>query len=125
MASPQAQSNSIARVNVLKNLLIGRGDLWLLQDSESILAAVVTTLYIDPITGSKHLMIWGLNIIGKVTKVMANKALFTLQMFAKDSGCYDIIGFTSFESVSRLVENAGGDSSRVLINIPLDARFTI
>lgn len=123
--SMEAQGTKQARVNALRSILIGRAELWLFQSLEELLAVFILTVHRDPLVGSRHLLVYGMNIVGRVTREEANQALETLQRYAQGIGCSNIIGWTAFQEVVNLVEKAGGVSNMHLVELPLDTRFKI
>lgn len=106
---PQIAVHETAISNILKALLIGDAQLWLvypLDDEETRIpiAIAVTTVYSDPLTRARSLLIYSFTAIGELTRQDYLHGIQDLKKYAKEKNCYNLIAFIENENLVGLIE---------------------
>lgn len=106
---------------ILKSLIAGTMQCWVLLGSKNEIYAVGTTEFaIDPGSKTKNLLIFSLYSLQTVPQEQWGEGYKTLQKFAQASGCENIIAFTDIPAVVNLVEKLGGDTKTRLLTMRVD-----
>ena len=106
--------------NILKSIILGEMQVWILASSDAVKAVTVTSFTYDTGTGAKNLLIYALRAFGEMTRRDWAEGFVTLKRFAKSSGCSHITGYTENDGLIRLAERLGGEGRYVFITIPIE-----
>ncbi len=101
---------------ILKSLIAGTMQCWVLHKPDGIYAVATTEFAIDPGSRTKNLLIFSVFGLRQVPQELWEEGYRGLCKFAKTSGCESIIAFTDVPAVVSIVEKLGGDTkTRLLI----------
>ena len=118
---PPITSMSKDRMTViLKSLMAGTMQCWILHEPDGIYAVGTTEFATDPGSKTKNLLIFSLFGLRPVSQEMWMEGYKTLQKFARANGCESIIAFTDIPGVAGLVERLGGNADTRLIVMGVD-----
>lgn len=109
---PFVANSDRAMVNVLKSILGGSMQCWILYSSdetgESIYAVATTKIEVDEISDTRCLLIYSFYANRPLTSHLVISGLETLKKFASSKRCYKIIAYTDIPRVEQLWESLGG-----------------
>lgn len=118
---PPITSASKDRMTViLKSLIVGTMQCWVLHKPDGIYAVATTEFAIDPGSKTKNLLIFSLFSLRQISDELWIEGLKGLQKFAKVNSCETIIAFTDAPAIVTLTERLGGEASTRLIVIGVD-----
>lgn len=109
---PFAASSDRYMVNILKSILEGSMQCWILYSSDSntarIYAILTTTVEIDKMSDTRCLLIYSFYANKPLTNHLMISCFETLKKFASSKRCYKMIAYTNIPKMERLWESLGG-----------------
>jgi hypothetical protein len=105
-----------AKTNILKGIMTGYMDCWILSNEQKV-GAVLTTLMTNEPTGQRLLFVHSLHITKGTTEEMLKDLIDGLRRLARGKGCTGIVHFTRNRSAARIVEHFGGDASTIMLRL--------
>ena len=112
--SPEAKGS--AQTNILKSLMAGYMECWILTDEQNV-KAVLTTLVTQEPTGQKFLFISSLHVMKGVTEEMVECLIDSLKTLARGRKCSSVIHFTRNKVTARIVKHFGGDTDVMMLRL--------
>lgn len=106
-------------VKVLQKLLLGVMQMWVSyrpQESNKVVAGVLTALIEDQVHDTLNLLIYALWTVDESRKEDWLEGLEALKKFAQSKGCNRIIAHTEVTGIIRLVETTGGEAKYRLVS---------
>lgn len=104
--------------NVLKNLLSGQSQAWLvfqdLENGRDILGIVVTYIGIDGMSETRNLIVYALYGFKPAEDAIWIESIEKLGIFARDNNCQNLIGYTTSEL---LRDKLSGYGFQTLFNV--------
>ena len=118
---PLADATDDALNNIHTRLLQDNMQAWALVDMQEentrVYALVITTIWEDPGTADRNLLIYALYGYNKIEEIMWKDGLETLKKYAKGTHCRAIVALTSVKRIKDVVESLGGDASTYFITL--------
>jgi len=96
---------------ILQSLLTERAHLWaeISPEGEGPRALVLTTFRQDPIMEERQMVIYALVMLQTMKVSEAREALGTLQGFARENSCENIVSYVANPKYARYLQQLGGD----------------
>ncbi len=102
--------------NMLKALLTGQMQCWVMLDKDKQTQGVVTTtMTADTCSGVKNLMIYSVYGLKFISDQEWVEHLQSLRKFAAAKGCHRIISYTAVARLIKLARNLGGNTEYTFI----------
>ena len=84
------------------------------DEQPKLLAMVFTKEFVDPLLGTKGLLIYGLTVKAQATKGVWTKCLEQISLYAKERGCYAVHAQTKWDGVRKMLDAAGFDMTHTV-----------
>lgn len=118
---PMMRVSPVSVGNILKGLLLEKGQLWLLYGGEERdgkpKALIVTTFYRDQLSGSKALLIYSLYAVDKLDRMDYIVGVSQLKKFAQETGCAEVLAFVADDSFLKILKRTGGQKLTNLVRL--------
>lgn len=120
-APPQIAVSNEATKNILKNLIAGKGTVWLYAepDISRVYGMTVTAPQMDPLVEDTALVVWGVYSFGDVTQDMMEDAIARLMKYAAENNYSGLLAYSDNEELSRFLETKGANTDFNLIRFSL------
>lgn len=107
--------------NMLTGILRRQYDCWVLQverqGETKQAASAITCVRVDPVSGSRSLLIYSLAARIPVRPEEWKEAFRLLRHVARSARCHRITGYTANQSVMQIVDSVGGNTDMRVIEI--------
>lgn len=120
IALPTSDSVGSAKTSILKSMMSGEMDCWIMksESNDDIYALATTCLFHNP-SGSRSLFIYSLYGFRQIPFEMWTASFETLIRWASSKGCSEVLAYTSNEKLISLARRLGGNTSNVLVTLPV------
>jgi len=104
--------------NILKSLLIGAMDCWVIVTEEKkAIGIILTSFNEDFCSGSRSLNVYSMWSSGGLTKKIWLDGWNTLTKYAKGKGCSLMVGYTNVPSIINLFRKMGGEAEMTFLRM--------
>jgi len=116
---PVMRISAVTMANVLKGLLLEKGQMWLLYGDEpnKPKAMIVTTFFKDQLSGTRALVIYSLYAVDKLDEMDYIEGIAQLRKFAIETGCTDLIAYVADDVFLKLLRRTGAEKITNLVRL--------
>ena len=114
---PIAEAGPDEMNKLLEKMLLGEMQAWVAMQDKDIAAMIITMLSTEPGTETRNLLLYSLFGYSFVRSETWRAALATLQQFARELGCAEIIAYTKVERVIEIAKELGANLDYRLVKM--------
>jgi len=105
---------------LLQAILLEVVQVWVYENKEKGVMYIATTVpYIDPVFGTRSLMIYTFTSVRELSKTVMLDSYETLKKFAKANDFDNIIAFTENKGIIKIVNSLGGITKNTVVELPV------
>ena len=113
---PVAKEDENLLPNILKNLLSGDMQCWVVAKNRTIYAMLVTTPQFE-IGGTKNLLVYTLYGFDNLNMEIWEEGFLSLKKYAKSIGCKSIVAYSNVERILQVCRLLGGNIEYTFITL--------
>ncbi len=116
-ALPVFQGSDQRADSILRGLLEGFGKVWVYLAKGNIAAMVVTSIYVDTLSGVRSLLIYAFKGFEVLDVKDYKKGMNLLKDYARGAKCSRIIAYTDNKRVKQMINWLGGKTDYTLVSL--------